>query len=163
MGLLGMMARTAVVAGTATAVSGRVARRQQHKWQQKADAQAYQEQQAAPQEQAPQPQYAAGARRSTSNRSDRSTAAAAVPAAAAAPRAARRRVDGCGRRIQRLAALKEQGILSEARVHRGQEQTARHLTLASPAASPGRLGPDESRQASAGITSRSKSSRPEVS
>ena len=31
-GLVGAAARTAVVAGTATAVSGRVARRQQNKW-----------------------------------------------------------------------------------------------------------------------------------
>jgi Short C-terminal domain len=31
-GLIGMAARTAVVAGTATAVSGRVARRQQNRW-----------------------------------------------------------------------------------------------------------------------------------
>jgi hypothetical protein len=31
-GLIGAAARTAVVAGTATAVSGRVARRQQRKW-----------------------------------------------------------------------------------------------------------------------------------
>jgi hypothetical protein len=42
------MARTAVVAGTATAVSGRVARRQNDRWADQADAQAYQEQQAAP-------------------------------------------------------------------------------------------------------------------
>ena len=40
-GLVGVAARTAVVAGTATAVSGRVARRQQSKY-------AAQEQQAAP-------------------------------------------------------------------------------------------------------------------
>jgi hypothetical protein len=40
------MARTAVVAGTATAVSGRVARRQSNKYQTQADAQAYQEQEA---------------------------------------------------------------------------------------------------------------------
>ena len=33
MGLLRMAARTAVVAGTATAVSGRVARRQNEKWE----------------------------------------------------------------------------------------------------------------------------------
>jgi len=46
-GLIRGVARTAVVAGTATAVSGRVARRQQSKW-------AAQEQQAAP-----EPQYAA--------------------------------------------------------------------------------------------------------
>jgi hypothetical protein len=41
-GLVGAVARTAVVAGTATAVSGRVARRQQNKY-------AAQEQQAEPQ------------------------------------------------------------------------------------------------------------------
>src|SRR5512141_1288335 len=44
-GLVGMAARTAVVAGTATAVSGRVARRQQNKYSSQ-DA-AYNEQQAA--------------------------------------------------------------------------------------------------------------------
>jgi hypothetical protein len=42
------MARTAVVAGTATAVSGGVARRQQARAQQSADAQAWEQQQAAP-------------------------------------------------------------------------------------------------------------------
>lgn len=47
-GLVGTMARTAVIAGTATAVSGGVARRQQAKAQQAADAEAYQEQAAAP-------------------------------------------------------------------------------------------------------------------
>jgi hypothetical protein len=49
-----MAARTAVVAGTATAVSGRVARRQANKYDQQAEAQAYEQQQAAP----PQQQYA---------------------------------------------------------------------------------------------------------
>ena len=44
MGLLRMAARTAVVAGTATAVSGRVQRRQAARWDQE-DAQQYQEQQ----------------------------------------------------------------------------------------------------------------------
>jgi hypothetical protein len=44
------MARTAVVAGTATAVSNRVSRRQANRWSDQADAQAYQEQQAAPQQ-----------------------------------------------------------------------------------------------------------------
>jgi hypothetical protein len=70
MGLLGGIARTAVVAGTATAVSNRVSRRQGNRWaekdQQQADAQAYEEQQAAPQQQAyapppPPPQPAAPA------------------------------------------------------------------------------------------------------
>ena len=50
MGLLRMAARTAVVAGTATAVSGRVARRQNEKWA--AEDQAAYDQQ-APQQQAP--------------------------------------------------------------------------------------------------------------
>jgi len=52
MGLIGGMARTAVVAGTATAVSNRVSRRQAGRW-------AAQEQQAAPQyAPPPEPQYA---------------------------------------------------------------------------------------------------------
>lgn len=46
MGLLRMAARTAVVAGTATAVSGRVQRRQQGRWADQ-DQQQYEEQQAA--------------------------------------------------------------------------------------------------------------------
>ena len=53
MGLLRMAARTAVVAGTATAVSGRVQRRQSAKWDEQ-DQQQYAEQQAQYQ----QPQYA---------------------------------------------------------------------------------------------------------
>jgi hypothetical protein len=56
MGLLRMAARTAVVAGTATAVSGRVARRQNEKWEaqdqaeyeQQMGQQAMAQQQAAP-------------------------------------------------------------------------------------------------------------------
>ncbi len=51
MGLLRGMARTAVVAGTATAVSGRVQRRQQGRW-------AAQEAEQAAQAPAPGPQYA---------------------------------------------------------------------------------------------------------
>ena len=52
MGLIGGMARTAVVAGTATAVSNRVSRRQAGRW-------AAQEQQQAPQyAPPPEPQYA---------------------------------------------------------------------------------------------------------
>ena len=45
--LMRMAARTAVVAGTATAVSGRVARRQQNRYAQQ-DAQQYEEQAPAP-------------------------------------------------------------------------------------------------------------------
>jgi hypothetical protein len=58
MGLIGGMARTAVVAGTATAVSNRVSRRQANRWQDQADAQAYQEQQYAPPPPQQQQQYA---------------------------------------------------------------------------------------------------------
>ncbi len=48
MGLLRMAARTAVVAGTATAVSGRVAHRQAAKYDQQAAAQAAQQQDTEP-------------------------------------------------------------------------------------------------------------------
>ncbi|MFE2530651.1 SHOCT domain-containing protein [Streptomyces sp. NPDC059371] len=47
-GLLRGVARTAVVAGTATAVSNRVSRRQQGRWAQQEPQQQYQEQQAPP-------------------------------------------------------------------------------------------------------------------
>ncbi len=53
MGLLRMATRTAVVAGTATAVSGRVARRQARKYDQRAEEQAPPQQ--APPQQAPPP------------------------------------------------------------------------------------------------------------
>ena len=47
MGLIGGMARTAVVAGTATAVSNRVSRRQANRWSGQEQQQAAQEEQAA--------------------------------------------------------------------------------------------------------------------
>jgi hypothetical protein len=53
-GLLRGVARTAVVAGTATAVSGRVQRRQQGRWAAKDEAAAAEQAPAA----APEPQYA---------------------------------------------------------------------------------------------------------
>jgi hypothetical protein len=81
-----MAARTAVVAGTATAVSGRVARRQANKYAEQ-DA-AYMQQQAAAMEQgAEQAAYAAG------------------PAAPAAPDYAAE--------LEQLAQLKAQGILTD--------------------------------------------------
>jgi hypothetical protein len=59
-GLLGGIARTAVVAGTATAVSNRVSRRQANRWAQQDDQQYAQQQYAQPQyEQAPPPAPAA--------------------------------------------------------------------------------------------------------
>jgi hypothetical protein len=78
------MARTAVVAGTATAVSGRVARRQNDKWADQADAQAYQEQQAAP------------------------------PQAYAAPPPAAPSTDDKLAQLKDLGALKEAGVLTDA-------------------------------------------------
>lgn len=77
MGLMRMAARTAVVAGTATAVSGRVAHKQNQKYADQAA-----EQQAA--------------------------AAQAAPAAPAAPA-----VDDTTAKLQQLAALHAQGILSD--------------------------------------------------
>jgi transcription initiation factor TFIID subunit TAF12 len=94
-GLIGMAARTAVVAGTATAVSGRVAHRQQDKY---ASQQA--EQDAAAQQQWEAQQYQA-----------QQAAAAAPPPPPAA--AAAGGVDVVAE-IQKLAALKDQGILSDA-------------------------------------------------
>jgi hypothetical protein len=110
MGLLGMMARTAVVAGTATAVSGRVARRQQGRYQQKADAEAYQQEQQAPEpqyEQAP-PQYQQ-APPQYAPQPQPQYAPPPAPAAAPAPGAEPNLAD----EIQRLSTLKDQGILSE--------------------------------------------------
>jgi hypothetical protein len=85
MGLMRMAARTAVVAGTATAVSGRVAHRQATKYNEQAEAQAYEQQQQAA---AAAPVYAAPA-----------------PAAPA--------VDDQTAQLQNLANLHNQGILSD--------------------------------------------------
>ena len=57
MGLLRGVARTAVVAGTATAVSNRVSRRQANRWADKDQAQ-YEQQQAQYAQQAPPPEPA---------------------------------------------------------------------------------------------------------
>ncbi len=61
MGLLRGVARTAVVAGTATAVSNRVSRRQGERWATEQDAAAYQEQQAYQQAPPPPPPTPAAA------------------------------------------------------------------------------------------------------
>jgi hypothetical protein len=92
MGLIGGMARTAVVAGTATAVSNRVSRRQANRWaakdQQEYEAQAYEQQQA----QAPQPQQVY----------------AAPPPQPAAPTQ-----DDMITQLQKLGELKAAGVLTE--------------------------------------------------
>jgi hypothetical protein len=82
-GLLRGVARTAVVAGTATAVSGRVQRRQQARWAQ--------EEQGYPQQPEPQQSYAQPA---------------------AAPPAGDDR-DKQIAQLKELAALKAQGVLTE--------------------------------------------------
>ena len=84
-GLLRGVARTAVVAGTATAVSNRVSRRQANRWSQQEQAQYAQQ----PQYYEAPPQYAAPA--------------PPPPAAAPDPIA----------QLKELAHLKDQGILTE--------------------------------------------------
>ena len=88
MGLLRMAARTAVVAGTATAVSGRVAHRQNEKWaaqdQQQYEHEQYEQQQYAQQQQ----QYA--------------------PPPPAAPAE-----DDQAAQLQNLAQLHQQGVLTD--------------------------------------------------
>ena len=86
-GLLRGVARTAVVAGTATAVSNRVSRRQANRWSQQ-EAQQYQQQPQYAQPQYAQPQYA--------------------PAPPAAPQ------KDTVTQLKELAELKAQGILTEA-------------------------------------------------
>ena len=94
--LMRMAATTAVVAGTATAVSGHMNRHQAAKDQQAAEAQAYEQQQAAPQyaEPAPAPQYA-------------------PPPAPAAPAAGGLSMESLDK-LKELAALKDSGVLTEA-------------------------------------------------
>jgi hypothetical protein len=87
-GLLRGVARTAVVAGTATAVSGRVQRRQAEKFASR-DANIYAEREQAYQQQA----------------------APAAPAPAAAPPAS---VPSTLDQLQQLGELKAQGILTDA-------------------------------------------------
>ncbi|MCH6230385.1 SHOCT domain-containing protein [Microbacterium sp. CFH 31415] len=96
-GLIGMAARTAVVAGTATAVSGSVARHQQNKANEQYEQQAYeaQQQQAA---------MDAAAAQAVAN------AQAAAPAAAPAAPAAG---DDMMAKLTQLATLHSQGILSD--------------------------------------------------
>ena len=89
-GLIRGIARTAVVAGTATAVSGRVQRRQQGRW-------AQQEQEAAAQQQAyaqPAPAYAEPA-----------------PAPAEAPGGG---MEDKLAQLQQLGELRDAGVLSDA-------------------------------------------------
>ena len=100
--LLRGVARTAVVAGTATAVSNRVSRRQANRWTQQSEAEAYEQQQEYQQYQPPPPpQY---------------VQPAPPPPAAPDPIT----------QLTQLAELKNQGILTDAEF---QAQKARILAL----------------------------------
>lgn len=99
-GLIGMAARTAVVAGTATAVSGGMQRRQQDKANQQYEAQQYEAQQQQAQMDAAAAQAVAAQQ------------AAAAPAPAAAAAAPAGGVDVVGE-LQKLAGLREAGILTD--------------------------------------------------
>ena len=94
-GLAGTMARTAVIAGTATAVSGGVRNRQEASAQQAADAQADQQQQAALQQQAAAEQAA-------------QAAAAQPPPPPTAPAG-----DDLIASLERLGTLHAQGVLTD--------------------------------------------------
>jgi len=101
-GLIGLAARTAVVAGTATAVSGGMQRRQAGKQQD-----AYEQQQYEAQQQ--QAQMQAAAQQAVAQQQAAMAAAQPpAPAPAAAPA-----TDLVGE-LQKLGALRDQGILSDA-------------------------------------------------
>lgn len=98
MGLIGGMARTAVIAGTATTVSNRVSRRQANKWAAEEPQPQQQYQQAPPQyQQAPPPQV---------------VYAAPPPAPVAAPAAPS--TDDKLSQLTKLGELKTAGILTDA-------------------------------------------------
>jgi hypothetical protein len=109
-GLLRGVARTAVVAGTATAVSNRVSRRQINRWSNDDQSSYPQDYAVPPQQYAPQPQYAAPAPQY-----------APPPPAPAAPAAL---TDEMLDQLRQLGELKEQGILTDAEFA---EQKARVL------------------------------------
>ena len=95
-GLIGGIARTAVVAGTATAVSNRVSRRQANRWAQQDQSEYAQPQYAQPQYAQPQyaePQYA--------------------QPAPAAPAAASSGTDAMLEQLRELGQLKDQGVLTD--------------------------------------------------
>jgi hypothetical protein len=114
MGLIGGIARTAVVAGTATAVSNRVSRRQAARWSQQ-DQSAYaqpapQYAQPAPVYAQPAPQYAqpAPVYAQPAPQYAQPAPVYAQPAPAAPPPA-----DDLYDQLRKLAALKDAGILTE--------------------------------------------------
>ena len=101
-GLVGGIARTAVIAGTATAVSNRVSRRQANRWAQQ-DQAAYAQAQPAPPPQYAQPQYAAPPPQY----------AAPPPQYAPPPPPAAPPQEDVYAQITKLAQLKNAGVLTE--------------------------------------------------
>jgi Short C-terminal domain len=101
MGLIGGMARTAVAAGTWTAVSNRVSRRQANKWAAQDQQQYYQQQQ---QYQQPPPQY-----QQQPQQYYQQPVAAAAAAQASTPAAQPTSVQ----QLKDLADLKAQGVLTD--------------------------------------------------
>ena len=95
-GLLRGVARTAVVAGTATAVSNRVSRRQANRWSQQNE---------------PQPQYAQQPQQPQQPQYYEAPPQYAPPPPAPAPAAAP--ADDTIERLKQLAELRDQGILTE--------------------------------------------------
>ncbi|HZW41249.1 MAG TPA: SHOCT domain-containing protein [Agromyces sp.] len=102
-GLIGLAARTAVVAGTATAVSGGMQRNQQAKADQQYEAQQYEAQQQ-------QAQMDAAAANAVAQQQAAMGVAAQQAAAAPAPAAAGTDIVA---ELQKLATLRDQGILSD--------------------------------------------------
>lgn len=98
-GLIGMAARTAVVAGTATAVAGGVSRHQQAKADQQYEAQQYEAQQ----------QQAAMDAAAQQAVAQQAAAQAPPPAAASAPAGGTDIVA----ELQKLGTLRDQGILTD--------------------------------------------------
>ena len=98
-GLIGLAARTAVVAGTATAVSGSMQRNQQNKAQQQQEAAAYEAQQQ-------QSQIDAAAQAAAAQYAQPQAQAPAAPPAAAP------QVDLVAE-LQKLAGLKDAGVLTD--------------------------------------------------
>lgn len=96
MGLIRGVARTAVVAGTATAVSNRVSRRQANKWSSQEQQQSAQDEQAAKAQAYDQQQYA------------QQQAYAPPPQQPAAPAQ-----DDMLTQLQKLGELKAAGVLTE--------------------------------------------------
>lgn len=109
-GLLGLAARTAVVAGTASAVSGSMAVKQQGQAQAARDQAQFQAAQQQAQVDAAVQSAMAAAASAPPAVPPAAASAAAAPAAVAAP--ASPAVDLVGQ-LQQLAALKDQGILSQ--------------------------------------------------